>query len=116
MRDFTSPQDPLVPASGATNWRRLASDDRYGGGTGVVVQYVDGSVRRYRSSTNPATRTLTLEQQTGQGAAARLRYEVQADGSITLTGEIEATPATLRLLPVDRAKWRRCLETAETLR
>ena len=103
--DATSPQDPSAAANGATGWRRLASDDRYGGGSSVVVQYADGSRRRYRSSTNPATRTLTLEKQTGQGSAATLRYEVQPDGSITLTGEIEASPATLRLLPVERAKW-----------
>ena len=104
VRDFTSPPGPIPAESGATAWKRVASDDRYGGSRLVTVQYADGSVRRYRSSTNPATRILTLEQETGQGPAATLRYEVQTDGSITLAGEIEARSATLRLLPVERAK------------
>ena len=90
-------------ATDDTIWKRVGTSGRYDS-SGLSVQFANGDVEDFRLKDDPLTRTWTVQQSTLQ--IATLRYQVEADGTVSLDGQIGKDPVKLRLRSIDPQKFR----------
>ena len=84
------------------NWRRVGTGGR-SASNGLIVQFANFDVRHFDLDDDGVARTWRIRQR-GKDVAT-LRYERSPDGSVLLDGLLGDALVTMRLRPVDPARY-----------